>query len=204
MAAYTHTAKMQYRTTQAGVADTHKNRSRNIPSHRKKGWKMAPRGRVGPPDYVPSIPTRAMTSTASRSRLAVRAVAAVAAAISAVVLTTATPAYAAYCKQWMFNGTYFFMQSNNLALVFYGFNRTPSGTAATISGPITRMRGPVTGRLDGNYIYMRVKWDNGSVGTYEGNVDAGGRARGITYNSADSSYNANWKSDKGFLCTESN
>lgn len=116
---------------------------------------------------------------------------------------TSTPAYADYCKQWMFNGNYFFDQGNNLQLIFYGFNRTPSGTAALFkSGFFTVTRGPITGRLDGNHIYLHVNWDNGSVGTYDGNVNSVGHASGVTYNSKDHSYDGHWRTDGEFLCAD--
>jgi hypothetical protein len=83
-------------------------------------------------------------------------------------------------------------------------SRGGSGTAAlTRSGFMTVTRGPIRGRLDGNNIYLQVNWDNGSVGTYKGNVDASGNAHGITYNSTDPSSNATWKTSGDFLCIES-
>ena len=144
-----------------------------------------------------------MKRTSRLGNLAAMALAA--AAISPLAfVTTYPPAYAAYCKQWIFNGTYFFGQSNNLTLVFSGFNRTPSGTAALLrAGIFTAMRGPITGRLDGNNIFLQVKWDNGTVGTYQGKVDGNGHASG-TYNSTDPSSNTNWSTSGEFLCIASN
>lgn len=132
------------------------------------------------------------------------ALAAAVATVSALgFTTTAPPAYADYCKQWMFNGNYFLDQGNNTWLVFYGFNRAPSGNAALLKGGLfSPTRGPITGRLDGNHIFLQVHWDNGSVGTYEGTVDSVGHASGVTYNSKDASGNGNWKTDGEFLCAD--
>jgi hypothetical protein len=62
------------------------------------------------------------------------------------------------------------------------------------------MSGTVEGRIDGYAVNLTVSWDGGSVGKYEGSVDANGFASGVTYDAKNPSSTATWSSQRPFLC----
>jgi len=131
-------------------------------------------------------------------------------AISATGLTfllavlTAPPAQAAPCSQWGFVGKTTLDQSNGWATHFESKGQAAQGPAQAYrtgsSINIYEMYGTVTGGIDGQAVNVRVQWDGGQLGIYEGRVDADGFASGTTYDGQNPSSRASWNIYKPFLC----
>lgn len=117
---------------------------------------------------------------------------------------TAPPAQAAPCSQWAFAGKTTFDQSNGWATQFVSNGQAAQGPAQAyrtgFSINIYEMYGTVTGAIEGQAVNVRVQWDGGQLGIYEGRVDANGLASGTTYDGQNPSSRATWNIYKPFMC----
>jgi hypothetical protein len=146
-------------------------------------------------------------NTFARRKLVTAALAVCTIGASVLALAASPPlAHADDCGQWDFGQGNDFYQSNGWTMSFSGapvnYPRTPSGGAIgrPSNDPVPRMHGSPKGRIDGNFIFMDVYWDNGSVGHYEGNVSSDGTASGTTYDKTHPGSTATWTSSPTFVC----
>ena len=120
------------------------------------------------------------------------------------LLVAAPPALAAPCTQWGFAGRTTFDQSNGWAAQFESTGNTAQGPAQAYrtgySLNIYEMHGTVDGGIDGQAVNVRVQWNGGQLGIYEGRVDANGLASGTTYDGQNPSSRATWNIHKPFQC----
>jgi hypothetical protein len=124
----------------------------------------------------------------------------------AVLLTglTAPPAQAAPCGQWGFAGRTTFDQSNGWATQFESKGQAAQGPAQAyrtgFAINIYEMYGTAAGSIEGETVNVRVQWDGGQLGIYEGRVDANGYASGTTHDGQNPSSNATWNIHKPLQC----
>ena len=134
-------------------------------------------------------------------------------AAPALILLNAGLASAGPCTQWGFAGQTQFNQSNGWTLFFESTGAKAQGRASAVgSAPggfrmvgvnpedIPGMHGNIDGGVDGYVLNVTARWDGGSVGRYEGSVDANGFAHGVTYDARDPSSTAKWDSNGPLQC----
>lgn len=138
--------------------------------------------------------------------------AASATAISAIGLVTGpVPAQAAptiplapACGQYQFNGFFELTQSNDYKVIFAKEKGQALQGDASASHPINAyhpdivLRGTVSGGIEGNHLDFTVRWDNGSVGHYWGDVSDDAFAHGTTVDQANTG--ASWDSTVALSC----
>jgi hypothetical protein len=117
---------------------------------------------------------------------------------------TAPPAQAAPCSQWGFTGKTTLDQSNGWATQFESKGEAAQGPAQAYrtgySINIYEMNGTVTGGIEGQAVNVRVQWDGGQLGIYDGRVEANGLASGTTYDGQNPSSRATWNIHNPFTC----
>jgi hypothetical protein len=111
------------------------------------------------------------------------------------------PLVAPACSQWGFDGPMSFRQSNNWGLTFDSRGPRAQGPATARNRAVAQpMHGTISGGIDGYAVNLEVRWDSGSVGKYEGSVDANGFANGVTYDAKHTGSTATWNSNSALRC----
>lgn len=127
----------------------------------------------------------------------------------------AIPAHAA-CARWDLSGDWGAVQNNGYQPRFV-LRHTPQGlqgnAAHVVDGGVTTyllvvqkgnparvIRASVDGTLRGNSIELTAYWNNGTVGVYNGTINAQGRIQGTTVDRMNPRSMATWYSDRPMRC----
>ena len=110
--------------------------------------------------------------------------------------------------EFQVNGQWKAIQSNGFEAVFH-LNQIPLGTEALTghadhsNQTVHSKRDGVAGTVRGDQFFLRVEWDNGTTGIYEGRfgMAEGGRQRisGTSFDEAHPQSQATWHSDATFV-----
>lgn len=99
------------------------------------------------------------------------------------------------------NGDWVFRQTNNYHALL-NLRHTGNEIQGTARYPNKGIyvHGSVDGSLSGNRLKLSVYWESGSIGEYEGTVNAQGRIEGSTHDRMHPANMANWYSDHTAPC----
>jgi hypothetical protein len=75
-----------------------------------------------------------------------------------------------------------------------------SAIAFTPNPPVSEMKGTISGSIEGYAVNLKVQWDNGPIGKYDGSVNADGIASGTTYDIKNPGSSAGWSSSAPLQC----
>jgi hypothetical protein len=106
------------------------------------------------------------------------------------------------CTDYQFTGTVDLEQSNGWLVVFAATGRTVAGSASAFShtSHISDMSGNVNGGINGGHLDFTIRWDNGPVGHYIGDVGDSGVATGTTVDQTNPGSTSTWHSTGGLAC----
>jgi hypothetical protein len=109
------------------------------------------------------------------------------------------------CTDYQFTGTVDLEQSNGWLVVFAATGRTVAGSASAFShtSHISDMSGNVNGGINGGHLDFTIRWDNGPVGHYIGDVGDSGVATGTTVDQTNPGSTSTWHSTGGLACVAS-
>ncbi|MDT5215878.1 MAG: hypothetical protein QOK18_4117 [Mycobacterium sp.] len=120
-------------------------------------------------------------------------------AIGSTVFVPAIAHAAPPCGQWAFAGGTVLSQSNGWTMAFTSDGPRAQGHADAWAGD-GQLHGTVDGAIEGYSVNVSAHWDNGSLGKYEGSVDANGFGSGVTFDARNPSSTATWSTVRALRC----
>lgn len=85
------------------------------------------------------------------------------------------------CDQFVFTGGFSLRQTNGFQVFFSSTGTVAGGQAVAVGDDnVTKLKGPVSGRIKGRNVDFLIRWDTGGSGRYVGTVGDDGVVHGST------------------------